>query len=269
MLHKVRRWWTAARPTPGAQPARLVAEGSNRSATTPSTTSPTPSLDEQSQRGERQRDREFIVIGLGRFGTSLAKALVKDGHDVLAVDADYTRVQSLAMELPHVVQIDATNDDAVREIGADHFDTGIVCIGTDFESNLLATVLLRRIGVRRIIAKARTRTQKEILLQVGVNEVILPEHEAGRRLAQRLSAVNVVDYLQLSPELSVVEMHVPAHLAGQTLAEADFRRRYRLTVLAIRREGHFTFNPVAETQLMVGDEILVVGNIADAQRLNQ
>jgi trk system potassium uptake protein TrkA len=208
------------------------------------------------------------VIGLGRFGTSLAKALVRDGHDVLAVDADYQRVQSLSLELPHVVQIDATNEDALREIGADHFDTGIVCIGTDFESNLLAAVLLLRLGVRQIIAKARTRTQKDILLQVGVNEVILPEHEAGRRLAQRLSAVNVVDYLQLSAELSVVELRVTDHLHGQTLAEADLQRQYGLTVLAIRRAGQFEFNPAAETQLLAGDEILVVGNIVEAQRLS-
>ncbi|MDQ7029480.1 MAG: TrkA family potassium uptake protein [Ardenticatenia bacterium] len=134
----------------------------------------------------RRQEREFIVIGLGRFGTSLAGALVQQGHDVLAVDVDYRRVQALSTELPHVVQLDATNIDALREVGADHFDTGVVCIGTNFESNLLATVLLRKLGVRRVITKARTRTQREILLQVGADEVILPEHEAGVRLARRL-----------------------------------------------------------------------------------
>lgn len=213
-------------------------------------------------------EREFIVIGLGRFGTSLAKSLTQDGHDVLAVDADYQRVQTLSMDLPHVIQIDATNDDALREIGADHFDTGIVCIGTDFESNMLATVLLRRLGVRRIIAKARTRTQREILQLVGADEVILPEHEAGRRLAQRLSAVNFVDYLQLSPEMSVVEMRVPQRLHDLTLAEANLPERFGLTVLAIRREGQFRFNPANDTKLRATDEMLVAGSITSAQRLS-
>lgn len=216
----------------------------------------------------RSHDREFLVIGLGRFGTSLAKALVQQGHDVVAVDVDPRRVQALSSELTHVIQIDATNEDALREIGADNFDTAVVCIGYDFEANLLATVLLRRLGVQRIIAKARTRTQKEILKQVGANEVVLPEHEAGLRLAQRLSAVDFVDYLQLSPEMSVVEMLVPNHLHGHSLIEADLRRQYGLTVLAIKRGNQFQFNPEPETRLEGGDELLVVGDIAEARRLS-
>lgn len=220
------------------------------------------------QRPKAPGVREFLVIGLGRFGTSLAKSLTQDGHDVLAVDADYQRVQTLSVDLPHVVQIDASSEDALREIGADHFDTGIVCIGTDFESNMLATVHLRRMGVRRIITKARTRTQREILQLVGADEVILPEHEAGRRLAQRLSAVNFVDYLQLSPEMSVVEMRVPQRLHNLTLGEANLPQRYGLTVLAIRRQGEFHFNPADSIKLLATDEMLVAGQITSAQRLS-
>lgn len=216
----------------------------------------------------KRREREFIVIGLGRFGTSLARALVEQGHDVLAIDVDYRRVQALSTELPHVVQLDATNIDALREVGADHFDTGIVCIGTDFESNLLATVLLRKLGVRRVIAKARTRTQREILLQVGADEVILPEHEAGVRLARRLSAVDFVDYLELSPEFGVVEMLAPERLHGKTLAEADLRRKYGLTVLAIRHGDQLQVNPSADARIEAGDELLVVGKMSDAERLS-
>lgn len=216
----------------------------------------------------RRHTREFVVVGLGRFGTSLARRLVEQGHDVLAIDADYQRVQQLSRDLPHIVHIDATNADALREIGVDHFDTGVVCIGHDFESNLLATVLLRKLGVRRLITKAGTKTQKEILLQVGADEVILPEHEAGARLAQRLIASGFVDYLQLSPEIGVVEMKVPEFLHGLTLTDIDLRREYGLTVLAIRHDNGFQFNPPAETRLEAGDELLVVGNMAEAERLS-
>ena len=212
--------------------------------------------------------REFLVIGLGRFGTSVASALLREGHDVLAIDVDFRRVQELSKELPHIVQIDATNLDALREIGADHFDTAVVCIGYNFESNLLATVLLRKLGVRRIITKAGTRTQRDILLQVGADEVILPEHEAGTRLAQRISTANFVDYLQLGPDLGVVEMQAPAHLHGQTLAGADLRRTHNLTVLALRRNGEFQFNPSGETAIEPGDELLVLGKIHDAEQLS-
>lgn len=215
-----------------------------------------------------RRDHEFIIIGLGRFGTSLAQTLIEDGHEVLAIDADFHRVQALANDLPHVVQIDATNIDALREVGADHFDTGLVCIGTDFESNLLATVLLRKLGVRRVIAKARTRTQRDILLQVGADEVILPEHEAGVRLARRLSAVDFVDYLEISPDTCVVEMLAPDRLHGQTLAEADLRRKYGLTVLAVRHGREVRVNPPPDEPIREGDELLVVGKMADAERLS-
>jgi trk system potassium uptake protein TrkA len=217
---------------------------------------------------KRRSSREIVVVGLGRFGTSLARRLVEHGHDVLAIDADYQRVQQLSKDLPHVIQIDATNADALQEIGVDHFDTGVVCIGHDFESNLLATVLLRKLGVRRVITKAGTKTQREILLQIGADEVILPEHEAGARLAQRLTASGFVDYLQLSPDVGVVEMKVPEFLQGQTLSQCDLRRDYGLTVLAIRHDNGFQFNPPGETRLDAGDELLVVGNIAECERLS-
>jgi trk system potassium uptake protein len=218
--------------------------------------------------GRKTARREFLVIGLGRFGTSVARALLREGHDVMAIDVDFRRVQELSKEVPNIVQIDATNIDALREIGANHFDTGVVCIGYNFESNLLATVLLRKLGVRRVITKAGTRTQREILLQVGATEVVLPEHEAGARLAQRISTANFVDYLQLGADLGVVEMQAPERLHGMTLAEADVRRCYGLTVLAIRRLGEFQLNPPGDTMIEAGDELLVLGKMQDAERLS-
>ncbi len=110
---------------------------------------------------------EFIVVGLGRFGTSLAMSLTAYSHDVLAIDSDMKRVQYLSNQLPHVIQLDATDEDALKEVGADAFDTGIVCIGSHFEANVLTTVSLQNIGVRRVIAKARTITQQDILQRVG------------------------------------------------------------------------------------------------------
>lgn len=219
-------------------------------------------------RSSKPARREFLVVGLGRFGTSVANALLREGHEVLAIDIDFRRVQELSKELPQIVQIDATNLEALREIGADHFDTAVVCIGYNFESNLLATVLLRKLGVRRVITKAGTRTQHDILLQIGADEVILPEHEAGTRLAQRISTASFVDYYQLGPDLGVVEMQAPAHMFGRTLAEADIRRAYRLTVLAIRRNGEFHLNPSGETAIEAGDELLVLGKVDDAERLS-
>jgi trk system potassium uptake protein len=217
----------------------------------------------------QRRNQEFVVIGLGRFGASVATTLVEHGRTVLAIDADKERVQHLSFVLPHVVQLDATNIDALRQVGVENFDTGLICIGVDFESNLLATVLLRQLGVKRIIAKARTRTQREILLKVGADEVILPEHEAGIRLGRRMAAGHLVDYLEVSEDVGVVELIAPPSLWGHSLSEASLRQRYGLNVMAIRRGDDLIVSPSANFRVEENDLLVVLGRIEDAERLRQ
>lgn len=212
---------------------------------------------------------EFVVIGLGRFGAAVARALLDYGYNVLAIDSDMARVQALSTSLPHVLQLDATNVDALRQAGVEAFDTGLVCIGTDFESNVLATVLLRRLGVKRVITKARTRTQKEILLRVGADEVILPEHEAGVRLARKLAAGNLIDYLEVSHDVGVVELVAPASFWGKTLAESNLRQRYGLNAMAVHRGDELIVSPSGNFRIEADDILVVLGNIADAEKLNQ
>lgn len=213
------------------------------------------------------RHNEFIIIGLGRFGTSLAMTLTAYGHDVLAIDSDIKRVQQVSQILPHVLQLDATNIDALREVGAESFDTGIVCIGTYFEANLLATVSLRKLGVRRVITKAVTVTQQDILQRVGADEVILPEHEAGVRLGRRLSGINFVDFLELSDDKGVVEIVTPDHLVGKSLREAEIRQQYGLAVIAIRRNDDVVISPQAEEVIQANDILVVLGRIANCDKL--
>ena len=210
---------------------------------------------------------EFIIIGLGRFGTSLAMSLTAYGHDVLAIDSDIKRVQQVSNLLPHVIQLDATDIEALREVGAGAFDTGVVCIGTDFEANMLATVTLRKLEVRRVIAKARTITQQEILQRVGADEVILPEHEAGVRLARRLAAIDFVDFLELSPDTGIIEIVTPDHLIGKSLREARIRQEYNLTVVAIKRGNEVLISPRAGELIQENDILVVVGKTSDCERL--
>ncbi len=207
----------------------------------------------------KARHNEFVVIGLGRFGSSLAEVLHERGHNVLAIDADATLVQRLSHTLPHVVQMDATNRDAYIELGVGNFDTGIVCIGTDFESNLLATVILRQLGVRRVICKARTRTQREILMKVGADEVILPEHEAGVRLGRMLSSSGFLDYMELHKDISVVEISAPKNVVGHTLIESRLRQKYGVVVVAIRRGDTVISLPTADELIRRGDILVLIG----------
>ncbi len=211
---------------------------------------------------------EFIVIGLGRFGTSLATTLSASNHDVLAIDLDIKRVQQVSLTLPHVVQLDATNVDALHEVGADTFDTGVVCIGTDLESSLLATFNLRRLGVRRVIAKASTITQRKILLKVGADEVILPEYEAGMRLGRRLSSINFVDYMELGQDQGIVELIAPEHLTGRSLRETQIRQKYGVTVMAIRRGTDVIVAPRAGEVIQPQDILVVLGRVADIEKLS-
>lgn len=216
-----------------------------------------------------QTSNEFVVIGLGRFGTSVATTLVEHGRNVLAIDSDESRVQHLSTILPHVVALDATNIDALRQVGVENFDTGLVCIGTDFESNLLAAVLLQQLGVKRVIAKARTRTQRDILLRVGADEVILPEHEAGIRLGRKLSAGHLVDYLEVSNDVGVVELLAPPSLWNRNLSECSLRQRYGLTIMAVRRGDDLLVSPSATFRIEENDLLVVLGRIEDAERLRQ
>lgn len=202
---------------------------------------------------------EFVVIGLGRFGASLATTLHGYGHGVLAIDSDMRLVQRLSNRLPHVVQMDATNREGYLELGISNFDTGMVCIGSDFESNMLATVILRQLGVRRVICKARTRTQKEILLKIGADEVILPEHEAGVRLGRKLASSGFVDYMEVNKEISVVEMLTPKNLTGLSLLKSNLREKHGLVVVAIRRAEGVIVLPTAQEVIRVGDMLVILG----------
>lgn len=215
----------------------------------------------------KKKEMEFVVIGLGRFGSSVAKALTQYGHSVLALDDDKELVQELAHELPHVIALDATNIEALRQVGVSDFNTAICCIGSDFEANLLAAVLVRELGVKRVVAKARTQVQRKVLLQIGVDEVVLPEEEAGIRLARRVSAIDFVDYLSLGNNVGVVELVVPERYHGKTLIESAIRNKYNLTVIAIRRKGYVIASPSADTHFEPGDDMLVLGAISDAERL--
>ncbi len=219
--------------------------------------------------GSRNK-HEFIIVGLGRFGTALAVTLEAYGHSVLAIDSDTKRVQIVSNLLPHVVRLDATSVEALQEVGADAFDTAVVCIGNDFEANILATAALRKLEIRRVITKSRTLTQEEILLRVGADEVILPEHEAGVRLARRLSAIDFVDFLELSEDVGVVEIVTPQQFIDKSLKEADIRQKYGLAVVAIKRgKNNVIISPHGDDVMRENDILVVLGKTSKCEDLRQ
>lgn len=208
---------------------------------------------------------EVLVIGLGRFGRSIAMELVELGHDVLAVDTDHEKVQGAARDLQHVVQVDATDIDAMRDIGASDFETGVVAIGSDTESSIIATYVLVDLRLPRIWAKAITSSHGAILERVGAHRVIFPERDMGVRMAHTLTG-QTIDYLELDANFALVETTAPKEVVGKPLAKAEIRKRFDCTVVAVKQaDGMFTY-ATPETVLQTGDILVVAGEPRKAEQ---
>jgi len=207
----------------------------------------------------RTRKPEFAVIGLGRFGASLALTLVKNGYTVLGIDRDRELVQGLADEITQTVALDATDEDALREVDIISYDTVVVAIGNDFESSVLATVTLKDLGVQNIVCKALDERQRSVLLKIGANSVVLPEHEAGQRLAYALTIPWTLGQLAVGADHSIIELSVPASLAGHTLREIDLFGRFGVNVLAVKRDEAPVVFPPPDFMLELEDMLVVIG----------
>ena len=211
--------------------------------------------------------RQVAVLGLGRFGSAVARELTRLGHDVLAIDRDEKTVQSIADEVTHAVQADVADPEALEALGLADFDTAIVAASSTLEASIMATVLLRRLGVRRIIAKAAHELHGSILEQVGAMRVVYPERETGFRVAHSFHASGVQDYLDVAPGYGIARVNVSASWVGKSIGELNFRRTCNLTVIAVTREGQVILHPTSSETLRVGDLLIVAGLDEDLERL--
>ena len=211
--------------------------------------------------------RQFAVIGLGRFGTSVAVTLQMLGHEVLAIDTDEEQVQKIAEHVTHVVQADTTDENALHALGLRNFDAVVVAIGADVQANVATTLLLKEMGIPYIVAKARNALHGKMLEKIGADRVVYPERDMGQRVAHSLISANVLDYIELSPELSLVEVTVPAVLAGKTLQQANMRALYGVNVVAIKRFDHLIVPPQPHEQIQESDILIVIGATDGIKRL--
>jgi trk system potassium uptake protein TrkA len=212
--------------------------------------------------------RQFIVIGLGRFGGGLAETLVGMGHEVLGVDADARTVQDFAGILTHVVAADSTSEAAMRQLGAGEFETAVVAIGTEVEASILTTSVLVDLGAPRIVAKAVTEAHGRILERVGAHRVVFPERDMGVRVGHSLAG-SILDYFELDPGFAIVETTAPRELLGKTLAQAEVRKRYGITVVCIKPEGGSFTYATPDTVPSEGDILVVAGEKARAEAFGE
>nr|BFE77984.1 TrkA family potassium uptake protein [Planobispora longispora] len=179
------------------------------------------------------RNDPVVVIGLGRFGSSLATELVRRGTEVLAIDSRPKVVQSMSGKLTHVVAADSTDLEALRQLGVPDFYRAVVAIGTDIESSILTTSLLVELAIEDIWAKAISRDHGRILERVGAHHVILPEHDMGERVAHLLNG-RMLDYMEVDENYALVKTRPPRDYVGVPLGETNLRRKYGVTVVCVK-----------------------------------
>ena len=210
--------------------------------------------------------RQFVVIGLGRFGASVARALTQLGEEVLGIDADEEKVQSLSEELLHVVVADATDPAVLESLGLRNFDVAVVSIGRKLQDSILITLALKESGIPRVIARAIDDRHGRVLRKVGADRVFFPERDMGIRAAHSLVGSEIIDYIEFGSEYSIMEIETPDKFAGSTLGALDIRAKYGITVLALKRGGEVLTAPQATDTIEEGTILVVMGRNTDLRR---
>jgi trk system potassium uptake protein TrkA len=216
----------------------------------------------------RKLTSPVLVVGLGRFGSAVALTMVERGREVLGVDASAERVQHFADRLTHAMQVDTTDEEAMRQIGAADFDQAVVAIGTDIESSVLTTVLLADLGVSEIWAKAISRDHGRILERIGAHHVVYPEADMGERVAHLVSGA-MLDYIKFDDGFALAKLEVTEPLGDGPLGELGLRARYGITVVGFRPPGGAFTYADRETVIGAGSLIAIAGRIDDVDRFAQ
>jgi len=215
--------------------------------------------------------KQIVIIGLGRFGISVAKTLYGIGHDVLALDTDEKSVQSISADITHSIQADGTNENVLRELGISNFDIAIVAIGSAVEASVLCTILLKKIGVPYVIARADNELHGSILEKIGADKVVYPEQEMGDRVAHVVTLTDVSYYMPLVAGYGVARLAAPAYLIGKQVSDAGFgpKGKFEVAVLLIQREKEIIVTPSLQEIIRENDVLVTAGSSDNLEKLLQ
>ncbi|MEC0143242.1 potassium channel family protein [Paenibacillus alginolyticus] len=209
--------------------------------------------------------KQFAIIGMGRFGSSVAKTLSQLGFEVLAIDHREETVQEVSAFVTHAVQADSTDEEALRALGIRNFDVVVVAIGEDIQASILTTLILKEMGIAKIIVKAVNDLHGKVLKKIGADKVVYPERDMGQRVAHHLISSNIIDYIELSADYSIVEIKVSNQMIGKSLKQLDIRAKYGCNVIAIKQNEKLIIPPSAEEPLRMDDILVIVGKNSDLQ----
>lgn len=202
----------------------------------------------------------YIVIGLGRFGSEVARQLHAQGCEVLAMDLSSDLVQQISPDVTHAVVGDGQDKEVLKALGVRNMDCAIIAIGDDLAASVLVTMNMKELGVPYIVCKAHDETHRRVLKKLGADRVVIPEKENAARLAHSLSSPNVLDYIELSEDYGIIEVPAPKNWYEKTLKELNIRAKLGVNILAVRRNGKINVSPAAEYQILSGDVVVILGD---------
>lgn len=211
--------------------------------------------------------KSFVVIGAGRFGGAVARELSGLGYEVMVIDKDEVKTQIMAKYVTHAVTADATDDAVLHNLGVRNFDAAVISIGEDLGASVLTTMLLSNLGTKYIIAKAINRNQGRILEKVGANRIVFPEKDMGIRVAQSLVRTNLLDYIELSPDYSIMEIEVPKKWVGKSIRELNIRAKLGVNIVAVKRGLNIRVSPEPDYIFENTDYPIVIGCNDDMNKL--
>jgi trk system potassium uptake protein len=212
------------------------------------------------------KTKQFLIIGAGRFGSAVATSLYDLGHEVVVADRNEVAVEAIMDNVTHAVVLDATDEDALAQLGVDSFSEVIVAIGTNLEASILAIVAAKSQGAARVISKATSETAARVMLKVGADEVVRPEHDMGVRLAKNLATPSIVDAFNLGDRYEVVELQARDKLCGR-LQDLKLSNRFGVQVIAVSRQGKLEVSPSADYVIRPGDNVVLIGEVKDVRKL--
>ena len=214
-------------------------------------------------------EKEFVVIGLGRFGGSIVRELNALGMDVMAIDMSEARVNEYSEIATHAVVADTTDEAVMKSLGIRNFDQVIVAIGENIQTSTFTTLILKELGVKKVIAKAQNDYHAKILNKIGADLVVHPERDMGRRIAHNIASASLLDYLELADEYSIVEAKANERIAGQTIVELDIRAHYGINIIAIKRDKDVIISPDPNMNIELGDILIMIGHDNDLNRFEK
>ncbi|QOY35051.1 potassium channel family protein [Anaerobacillus isosaccharinicus] len=213
--------------------------------------------------------KQFAVVGLGRFGGSVCKELYKMGHEVLAIDTNEDKVNDFARYSTHAVVANATDENTLLSLGIRNFEHVIVAIGDNIQASILCTLLLKELKVKQVWVKAQNQYHHKVVEKIGADRIIHPEHDMGIRIAHYLASEKIIDYIELSPEYSIVELLATEKVSNQTIAKQDIRAKFGCTILGIKRGEEIIISPPPDQLILEKDIIIIIGSNKDLKRFEE